>query len=207
LNSLNDLTELESKDIFRKVPFEEPRELTDPRAMRAMAHPVRLALMEALNHHGQLTATEAAEHVGESPSNCSFHLRQLAKYGFVEEAEGGTGRQRPWRVVSVGMRMTDVHEDADTALAAGALARVVHERWLARARAGMEQRQVLPDEWRVVTGSDQMTLYVTPAEMKELNDELLAILFRYRERIADPSKRPEGSRPIEHVAFYYPVDP
>ena len=52
-----------------------------------------------------------------------------------------------------------------------------------------------------------MTLYVTPAEMKELNDELLAILFRYRDRIADPSKRPEGSRPLEHVAFYYPVDP
>jgi hypothetical protein len=105
------------------------------------------------------------------------------------------------------MRMTDVHEDADTALAAGALARVVHERWLARARAGMEQRRILPDEWRAVTGSDQMTLYVTPSEMKELNDELLAILFRYRDRIADPSKRPEGSRPIEHVAFYYPVDP
>jgi DNA-binding transcriptional ArsR family regulator len=189
------------------MPFEEPRELTDPRAMRAMAHPVRLALMEALNHHGQLTATEAAEHVGESPSNCSFHLRQLAKYGFVEEAEGGTGRQRPWRVVNVGLRMTDVHEDAETAMAAGALARVVHERWMARARAGMEQRRFLPDEWREVTGSDQMTLYVTPAEMKELNDELLATLFRYRDRIADPSKRPEGSRPIEHVAFYYPVDP
>ena len=189
------------------MTFEGPRELTDPRAMRAMAHPVRLALMEALNHHGQLTATEAAEHVGESPSNCSFHLRQLAKYGFVEEAEGGTGRQRPWRVVNVGMRMTDVHEDAETAMAAGALARVVHERWMSRARTGMEQRQFLPDEWRAVTGSDQMTLYVTPEEMKELNDELLASLFRYRDRIADPSKRPEGSRPIEHVAFYYPVDP
>ncbi len=189
------------------MAFEGPREITDPKAMRAMAHPARLSLLEALAHHGQLTATEAAEHVGESPSNCSFHLRQLAKYGFVEEAEGGTGRQRPWRLVNVGMRMTDVHEDADTALAAGALARVVQERWLSRARAGMEQRKLLPDVWREVTGSDQMTLYVTPEEMKELNDELLAILFRYRERIADPSKRPEGSRPIEHVAFYYPVDP
>ena len=104
------------------MAFEGPREITDPKAMRAMAHPARLSLLEALAHHGQLTATEAAEHVGESPSNCSFHLRQLAKYGFVEEAEGGTGRQRPWRLVNVGMRMTDVHEDADTALAAGALA-------------------------------------------------------------------------------------
>jgi DNA-binding transcriptional ArsR family regulator len=189
------------------MPFERPRELTDPRAMRAMAHPVRLALLEALNHHGRLTATEAAEHVGESPSNCSFHLRQLAKYGFVEEAEGGTGRQRPWRVVNVGMRFSDVQEDAETALAAGALARVVQERWLDRARAGMEQRRLMPEEWRRVTGSDQMTLYVTPDEMQAINHQLVELLLSYRDRIADPSKRPEGSRPIEHIAFYYPVDP
>ena len=130
------------------MPFERPREITDPKAMRAMAHPVRLALMEALNHYGQLTATEAAEIVGESPSNCSFHLRQLAKYGFVEEAEGGKGRQRPWRTVNVGIRLSDVQEDPETALAAGTLARVVQDRWLARARAGMQQRQYLPDEWR-----------------------------------------------------------
>jgi DNA-binding transcriptional ArsR family regulator len=189
------------------MPFDAPRELTDPLAMRAMAHPVRLALMEALNHHGALTATQAAERVGESPSNCSFHLRQLAKYGFVEEAEGGTGRQRPWQVVNVGMRFTDVQEDADTAMAAGALARVVQERWLSRARAGMEQRSHLPEEWRAVTGSDQMTLYVTPEEMKAINGKVIELLGSYRERIADPSKRPEGSRPIEHISFYYPVDP
>ena len=81
------------------MAFKGPRQLTDPLAMRAMAHPVRLALMQALNDAGTLTATEAAERVGESPSNCSFHLRQLAKYGWVEEAPGGKGRQRPWRAV------------------------------------------------------------------------------------------------------------
>jgi DNA-binding transcriptional ArsR family regulator len=187
------------------MAFEGPRELTDPKAMRAMAHPVRLALMEALNDAGTLTATEAAERVGESPSNCSFHLRQLAKYGFVEEAEGGTGRQRPWKTVHTGMRFTDVHEDPDTARAAGALARIVQERWLERARVGLAQRHLQPEEWQRVSGSDQMTLYVTPAEMKEINDEILQILFRYRDRIEDHSKRPEGSRQMEHVAFYYPV--
>jgi DNA-binding transcriptional ArsR family regulator len=174
--------------------------------MRAMAHPVRLALVEALNHHGQLTATQAAEIVGESPSNCSFHLRQLAKYGFVEEAEGGKGRQRPWRNVHTGMRFTDVQDDPETALAAGALARVFHERHLERARVGMERRQYLPEEWRRVTGFDQMTLYVTPEEMKQLNDEILDIVLRYRDRIADPSKRPEGAGRLEMVMFGYPVE-
>jgi DNA-binding transcriptional ArsR family regulator len=175
--------------------------------MRALAHPARLALLEALTHHGPLTATEAAEHVGESPSNCSFHLRQLAKYGFVEEAEGGTGRRRPWRVKTIGTRFTDVHEDTETALAAGTLARVIGERLLARARAGLDQRNLLPDEWRAVTGTNDMTLYVTPEEMKELDEKLLEHLRGFRERIADPSKRPEGSRPLQLAMFLYPVDP
>src|SRR3954465_3146433 len=123
---------------------EGPREVADPKAMRAMAHPVRLALMEALNDAGTLTATEAAERVGESPSNCSFHLRQLAKYGFVEEAPGGTGRQRPWRAVHTGMRFTDVQEDAETALAATTLSTIVRERWFDRARQGLADRPALP---------------------------------------------------------------
>ena len=83
--------------------------------MRALAHPVRLALLEVLADEGRLTATEAGEKVGESPANASFHLRQLAKYGFVEEAEGGTGRRRPWKLKHLGLRFTDVHEDPETA--------------------------------------------------------------------------------------------
>ena len=189
------------------MAFEGARELTDPRTMRALAHPVRLALLEALTHHGALTATEAAEHVGESPSNCSFHLRQLAKYGFVEEAEGGAGRRRPWRAVTIGTRFTDVQEDTETALAAGALSRVIVERLIARARAGLEARHLLPDEWRAVTGTNDMTLYVTPEEMKALDDAILEKLWGFRERIADPSKRPEGSRPLQLAMFLYPVDP
>src|SRR3954468_4033452 len=72
-------------------------ELTDPRAMRAYAHPVRLALVGLVRRPGPLTATQAAARLGESSGTTSFHLRQLAKYGFCEEAGGGKGREKPWR--------------------------------------------------------------------------------------------------------------
>src|ERR1700686_3441278 len=74
--------------------------LTAPRALRAYAHPVRMALMGLQRTEGPLTATRAAELLGESSGTCSFHLRQLAKYGLVEEAGGGTGREKPWRATA-----------------------------------------------------------------------------------------------------------
>ena len=68
--------------------------------MRALAHPTRLALLDHLHAVDQATATECAAVVGDSPSSCSYHLRALAKWGFVEEAEGGAGRERPWRATA-----------------------------------------------------------------------------------------------------------
>ena len=65
-------------------PRDSLRRVTDAKTMRALAHPVRISLIELLIIAGPMTATQAAEKIGESPSTCSFHLRQLAKYGFVE---------------------------------------------------------------------------------------------------------------------------
>src|SRR6266480_6150204 len=86
-------------------------ELTDPRALRAVAHPTRLALIGLLRRRGPLTATRAGELIGESAASCSFHLRQLAKYGLVEEAGGGRGRERPWQATAM---LTDVPAVADS---------------------------------------------------------------------------------------------
>src|SRR6202034_1371981 len=82
------------------VPGRTVTRLTDARALRAYAHPVRMKLVGLLRTEGPLTATRAGELLGESSGTCSFHLRQLAKYGLVEEAGGGTGRQKPWRATT-----------------------------------------------------------------------------------------------------------
>src|SRR5580700_9040011 len=104
------------------TPGTELQTVSDARTMRALAHPVRIALIEALMLGGAMTATEAGERIGESPTTCSFHLRQLAKYGFVEEAGGGKGRSRPWRLATLAMQSANVHDDPETEIAATALA-------------------------------------------------------------------------------------
>jgi DNA-binding transcriptional ArsR family regulator len=188
------------------MPFDRPRELTDPKAMRALAHPVRLALLEALADAGTLTATEAGERVGESPANASFHLRQLAKYGYVVEAEGGTGRKRPWKLKHLGMRWTDVHDDQELAGAARALGQVTFDRALDRARRGLDERHAQPEAWRAVTGLNQMRLYLTPEEMKAMDDEILELLLtRFADRRAPSPDQPAGAERVEILTIAYRV--
>jgi predicted ArsR family transcriptional regulator len=162
-------------------------ELTGPQTMRAVAHRVRVALLEALTKHRSLTATQAADLVHESPSTCSFHLRQLAKYGFVEEVGGGAGRQRPWRLTRM-----------------GTLVPALLGRYVTRQQAWLQSRAGLPDEWQEVTGHSEFLLYITPEELRMLDAEVTALLRRYASRIANPSLRPPGSRPIEVLFFAFP---
>ena len=107
-------------------PPETPhRRLKDARELSALAHPVRMGIIEHLSVSGPLTATELADRLDESPANCSWHLRKLAEHGFVEEAGGGTGRQRPWRVPGIGFTWDDPDAGPEQRRAAEALSEVV----------------------------------------------------------------------------------
>jgi DNA-binding transcriptional ArsR family regulator len=181
------------------------RDISDARTLRALAHPVRIALIEALSIWGPMTATEVGERIGESPTTCSFHLRQLAKYNFVEEAGGGKGRARPWRMTSIGMRFS-THDDPELELAGNALMRLVRERQLDRYRTWLETRAMFPPPWRKAANDSEWIFYMTADELDELNDELAALLVpRFQERLADPAQRPPGSVPVEMLLFSYPL--
>lgn len=186
----------------------EHRKLTDPKAMRAVAHPTRLALLEALGRREPLTATEAAQMVGESPTNCAFHLRTLAKYGFIEEAGGGTGRSRPWRRAHIGFTIEDSDPAGapETTIAAAALSTVLWDSWLERIRKIGAMRSAFPEHWNEITSSAESIFYLTPEEADSFRAEMTAILFRYRERLEDPSLRPEGAIPMELIQFTFPAD-
>src|SRR5829696_9001920 len=103
------------------------RRLTDPRDFRALSHPLRLRLLELLDE-GPLTATEAAATLNTTPANCSFHLRLLARHGFVTEAPRGAGRQRPWQLAEEGMSIVGRSMDDEGRRAVRALMTILDER-------------------------------------------------------------------------------
>ena len=183
----------------------ELRDVNDPKTLRALTHPVRLALLEALALEGPLTATAAGELIGESPTTCSFHFRQLAKYGFVEEADAGPGRLRPWKIVSVGMRFSDVTEDPETSIAAKSLERLVFERAMDRFANYINSKAKFPKAWQEASQNIETILWVTPAELEAVTHEVLGIFNRFFDRISDSSARPDGALPVEALMLTYPV--
>lgn len=184
-----------------------PRELRDPREMLALAHPTRIALLEMLKAHGPLTATQASELVGESPSSCSFHLRSLARYGFVEEAGDGQGRQRPWRVVSRGLSLPATHAAAEASAAADALTDMVIDRHLQRIHAYRLHHRSDPPAWQDATTASDSTAWLTPEELEELNERVYELLRVYEERAEDRAARPEGARLVQLLYFAFPMPP
>src|SRR5580698_7906311 len=128
-------------------PVEEPPTLSDARRLRALTHPVRLALIGKLVLHGPLTAAAASELIGEPPSTCSFHFRQLAKYGVVEEAGGGKGRAKPWRMTTTGFSTTAA-ENPESRIAEDALHRMVREQQIEGYRTWLNTRAGYPQRWR-----------------------------------------------------------
>lgn len=169
--------------------------------MRAVAHPIRLALIEAITLRGPLTATEAGEIIGETPTTCSFHLRQLAKYGFIEEAGGGVGRARPWRATQIGFSIAPERGDVAGRVAADALASVALERQVARHQAARGEESSLPEQWQDSVSQNETVWWVTHEELDGIHDEIRGLVERYVDRLADPSSRPAGALPVEFVSL------
>jgi DNA-binding transcriptional ArsR family regulator len=183
---------------------QQPREITDVETLRALAHPLRLRILDAVGVHGPLTATEVAERVGESPANCSWHLRQLARYGFVTEAGGGTGRQRPWRLVTDGHRWGDGEESPEVARAGDAAVRVLLDLEYRKLRDWIAVRRQESPGWRDAGFFTQFITWCTAEELGELQEEIRSLFGRYLDRLDDRAARPPGSRPVRLMAWGVP---
>lgn len=164
------------------------RRIRDAELMRALAHPLRAALLNYLLAVGPRTASECATAVDSSASNCSWHLRQLAQWGLVERVEATDGRERPWRAVPVGLDLGD----------SGPEARALEGTWL-REEETLVQRFLdtaddLEAEWRRAVALNAYALRITPAELEALNAKIDELVRPYVAAIRTDA--PDGAEPV-----------
>lgn len=164
--------------------------------LRALAHPLRLELLTHLMAVGSRTATECADAVDSTASNCSWHLRQLAQYGLVERTEGGNNRERPWRAIEVGLELGPLDPDS-----------AEHPAYVGVIGAGLAVEQLLtqrfldtadrqPKDWREAAAVNGYGLRVTPAELTRLTEQIDELLRPYVGMVRTDA--PDDARPV-HV--------
>ncbi|MFC5828285.1 ArsR/SmtB family transcription factor [Nonomuraea insulae] len=178
--------------------------IKDPKAMRALAHPLRIQLLELLAIEGTATATRLGELVDENPSNCSFHLRVLAKFGYIERVPGQTGRDRPWRLVDIEQTWDSEQPDEDSRSAASALSQVFLDWEYSRMKAAASA--VAPEEWKGKLSNGGATLWLTPEEAEHLGQAIAQLISPYTERWQEPDTRPADGRPVRlfHNTYLLP---
>ncbi|MFE6779290.1 helix-turn-helix domain-containing protein [Streptomyces sp. NPDC057702] len=170
-----------------------------PAGDRLAEHPVRTALLDLLAEAGTVTATEAAGRLGYSSGLCSFHLRQLARYGCIEEVPHTGGRARPWR-----LRAPEPPSAAGPLGAGfGQLARGLedesYQRWLTR-------RDRAPAAWRQ-DDAFSAVVYLTPAELGAVAEAVRRTLAPYQDREREPATRPADAQPVALIARLFPLLP
>ena len=180
----------------------DPLHLHDPRAIRALAHPARLAIIDALASGDELTATECAELTGLSPSATAYHLKFLERHGLAEPAPARRdGRERPWRAVD----RAGVDLDASTPAGAAATAAVALA-FLDRSRALAERFLAAaheePAEWRDVASMTNADLWLTVDETRAVSAALAVALQPYRGRVM--ADRPAGARRVRVTNMVFP---
>ncbi|WP_024287534.1 helix-turn-helix transcriptional regulator [Cellulomonas sp. KRMCY2] len=165
----------------------------DPARIRALAHPVRLDLITFLEEVGEATATQCADRLGETVANCSFHLRTLAKAGFIEAAPA-RGREKPWRPTPRGRRIEVDPDEPGSQIAIAELVSLAMLREAERVRGFLPRLGRRPEAWKDTVTVTMSMFWATADEMRELVTAVNDLADRFEGRDDDPSLRPEGAR-------------
>jgi DNA-binding transcriptional ArsR family regulator len=180
----------------------------DLAALKVMAHPLRVRILDELSKFGPLTASGLAERLGESSGATSYHLRQLAKHDFVLEVEGkGSARERWWRRAPVGLSM-DPTELGDTPGGREAYD-LVNREFRRNQEHALEDfmargTDLLPEAWMKVSTISTSNLRMTAAELEAFSDRVYAVLdevvLAFRDR-----EVPTGARPVQVQFNAFPI--
>ena len=170
--------------------------IADPVRIRALAHPVRLDLLDYLDDVEQATATQCAAAIGESVASCSYHLRMLAKHGYIEQAPRA-GREKPWRVLSRGRSHVPDRDAPGSVHALAAMASIHVNRQLDRIQSWLHRAPQLPFEEMDLATIYNATFYATQEEIRNLREEMWELARRFDGRRQHPEQRPEGAVQVQ----------
>lgn len=183
-------------------PDRERIVLSDPRAIRALAHPARLAIIETLGPGEELTATELAAVTGLSPSATSYHLKALAKWGIVEAGEArADGRDRPWKATGRSVTLNS-EAPSSTAVAEIAIMDTFLDRNRVLATEFLSRQADEPPEWRDATELASHDYWLTAEELAKAVQAMRDVLAPYEDRRRDV--RPAASRRVRIARLVVP---
>jgi DNA-binding transcriptional ArsR family regulator len=190
-------------DDARPVDTPYGRRISDPGALRALAHAGRYAILERLQMEGPATATQVAQVAGLSPSACSYHLRLLARHGFVEEdtSASADGRERVWRATIAGW-VNDPEPGTDPAVVQAVdstLSRVMMASSDAKVLAFVDRGARVP-RWRDAALFSNSTIVATVEELEELSERIMSAVRPFLMSNRPLETAPEDARRV-HVAL------
>ncbi|MFF0084591.1 ArsR/SmtB family transcription factor [Streptomyces canus] len=185
------------------MPEEPNLRKLDARSLRGLAHPLRMELLNALRRRGPATASMLAERLGESSGATSYHLRQLAEYGFIADApEHGKGRERWWKAVDQGLAFDTTEFDGAGPELRGMAEIFLHEVAATHARElsnWLHTRERWSKGWNHATDMSDATLQLTPELGAELVTKMHALINDYRGRVTDEDPGSEQVRIHTHL--------
>ncbi|MFB6940119.1 MULTISPECIES: helix-turn-helix domain-containing protein [unclassified Streptomyces] len=196
----------ETEDAGESAVVDPTVHTVDARTLRGLAHPLRLRLLSALREFGPATASGLADRLGESSGATSYHLRQLATYGFVEDdPERGKGRERWWRAVHTGTAFNSdrflSHPDPEVR---GAVGVVLHEIATAHAQelnTWLGTMHEWPEEWLHGWDASDFKVRLTPDLSRELIGKIHALITSYEDRVPEGT---EGSATVRSHVHLFP---
>ncbi|MGA4855130.1 ArsR/SmtB family transcription factor [Streptomyces koyangensis] len=156
----------------------------DPRSLRGLAHPLRLKLFRKLRESGPATASQLAQLLGESSGSTSYHLRQLAAYGFVEDApEHGKGRERWWQATANGFRLEPDRLDLADPVQRGAVDVLLYDvadNHTEEVSTWLGTRHEWPAAWQEAYDLSDWSYRLTPAQAIELRERAQELMESFR---------------------------
>ena len=192
----------------------DTRHLTagDTAALRALAHPARIAILGALRTSGPATVGDVAAAQGIAAGSASYHLRTLARHGFVEETDAppddrpADRRSRWWRASARATRWepSDFGGTPQGAAAVHALERIILDGYHARAMEALERRDELDEEWRSTPYLADDVLWLSLGDTAALRADIEALMARWRDRSSTTAEAGAGARPVALVVQTFP---